>query len=161
MKAKVWIETEAEVDVSVSDMIAALHDLPEPEKLGLALNGLSACLSYLKKLPDDLVARMNDAQRDIITSVLAEQLARYGMPKPADGTDSGCICRGNWRDIVSKTEQFIGRQYRDRQGNVRTFFGVVHAEDDFYYGMYGSEKLDLLSCVGSIESHGYEFIREA
>lgn len=80
MKAKVWIETEVEVDVGVSDMIAALCDMPEPEKLGMALSGLSTCLGYLKKLPDTLVAEMNDKQREIIVATLEEQAARYKTP---------------------------------------------------------------------------------
>lgn len=80
MKAKVWVETEVEVDVGVSDMIAALCDVPEPEKLGLALSGLSTCLGYLKKLPDALVAEMNDKQRGIIVATLEEQVARYKAP---------------------------------------------------------------------------------
>jgi len=80
MKARVWVETEVEVDVGVSDMIAALCDMPEPEKLGMALNGLSTCLGYLKKLPDTLVAEMNDKQRGIIVATLEEQAARYKTP---------------------------------------------------------------------------------
>ena len=80
MKAKVWVETEVEVDVGVSDMIAALCDMPEPEKLVLALSGLSTCLGYLMKLPDALVAEMNDKQREIIVTTLEEQVARYKAP---------------------------------------------------------------------------------
>lgn len=80
MKAKVWIETEVEVDVGVSDMIAALCDMPEPEKLGLALSGISTCLGYMKKLPDSLVAEMNEKQRGIIVATLEEQAARYKAP---------------------------------------------------------------------------------
>ena len=80
MKARVWVETEVEVDVGVSDMIAALCDMPEPEKLGLALSGISTCLGYLKKLPDTLVAEMNDKQREIIVATLEEQAARYKTP---------------------------------------------------------------------------------
>lgn len=80
MKARVWVETEVEVDVGVSDMIAAFCDMPEPEKLGLALSGISTCLGYLKKLPDEMVAEMNDNQRGIIVAALEEQAARYKTP---------------------------------------------------------------------------------
>ena len=83
MKARVWVETEVEVDVSVSDMINALCDMPEPEKLGLAISEISTCLGYLKNLPDDLVAEMNDKQREIIVAALTEQAARYKTPNPA------------------------------------------------------------------------------
>jgi len=76
------------VDVGFSDMIAALCDMPEPKRLGLALSGLSTCLGYLKKLPDAMVAEMNDKQREIIVATLEEQAARYKAPnasgKPTD-----------------------------------------------------------------------------
>ena len=55
-------------------------DMPEPEKIGLAISGLSTCLGYLKKLPDAMVAEMNDKQREIIVATLEEQAARYKTP---------------------------------------------------------------------------------
>ena len=95
MRAKVWVETEVEVEVGVSDMIAALCDLPEPEKLGLALSGLSSCLGYIKKLPDAIVAELNDKQREIIVSTLEAQAARYKTPnaKSAATVGSPLDCR--------------------------------------------------------------------
>ena len=81
-----------------------------------------------------------------------------------------CICKGNWRSIVSECENQIGKQFRDHRGDVATFFGVVHSNDDYYYGMiYDSAKLRrlgdatplrLLSCVGSLETHGYRLVEE-
>ena len=35
------------------------------------------------------------------------------------------------------------------------FFGVVHGGDDFYYGLDGPKGTRLLSCVCSMETHGY------
>lgn len=77
MRTKVWVETEAEVEISASEMIAALHDLPNPEKTGLALSGMSTCLTYIKKMPDSIVSELNDKQREIIVATLEEQAARY------------------------------------------------------------------------------------
>lgn len=95
MKAKVWIETEVEVDVGVSDMIAALCDMPEPEKLGLALSGISTCLGYMKKLPDALVAEINDKQREIIVAILEEQAARYKAPNADFSRGASATSAGN------------------------------------------------------------------
>ena len=71
--------------------------------------------------------------------------------------DKECICQGNWRSIVKETEHLIGKRFRDNRGDVYTFFGLVHGDDDYYYGMNGN-RLALLSCVGSIEGHGFELI---
>jgi hypothetical protein len=73
--------------------------------------------------------------------------------------DAGCICRGNWRALVSECEPVLDMRFRDEQGREYVLFGVVHARDDFYYGMRGispgARSLVLLSCVGSIAGHGY------
>lgn len=71
---------------------------------------------------------------------------------------SKCICKGNWREIVKECEPLIDQKYIDSNGDQYAFFGVVHGGDDFYYGMFGGGKLKLLSCVGSIEGHGYKLI---
>lgn len=68
---------------------------------------------------------------------------------------TGCICKGNWRAIVAGAEPLLDRIYVDERGNRYRFFGIVHASDDYYYGMHGQGKLRLLSCVGSIEGHGF------
>jgi len=71
--------------------------------------------------------------------------------------NTGCICKGNWRKIVAESEPFLNKNFIDRKGNEFIFFGVVHGNDDYYYGMWpvGDYKPVLLSCVGSIECHGY------
>jgi hypothetical protein len=68
---------------------------------------------------------------------------------------SKCICAGNWREIVKESEAFFDKQYVNDNGDEFTFFGVVHAKDDYYYGMNGKSGLRLLSCVGSLETHGF------
>ena len=75
--------------------------------------------------------------------------------------DDECICEGNWRAIVKEMEPLIGRQYRDINGRVVRFFGLVHGDDDYYYGLAGEGKLELLSCVGDIEGYGYELVPTA
>ena len=76
-------------------------------------------------------------------------------PEP---TDAGCICKGNWRAIVRDAEPLIDQRYADENGDVWTFFGLVHASDDYYYGMTGPKGLQLLSCAGSLNSYGFERI---
>ncbi len=73
-----------------------------------------------------------------------------------------CICEGNWRSIVNETEHLIDKLFRDNKGDEYRFFGIVHGSDDYYYGMYKGQnrELMLLSCVGSIEGHGYEPVSE-
>jgi hypothetical protein len=72
-------------------------------------------------------------------------------------TDPGCICKGNWREIVKECEPLFGKVYK-KDGDERsyTLFGVVHADDDYYYGMVATDgTLALLTCVCSIESNGF------
>ena len=77
------------------------------------------------------------------------------MKKP-----SKCICAGNWRAIVSENESMIGRKYKDNRGKVHRFFGLVHGDDDYYYGMSSRTGVVLLSCVGDITGHGFELLPE-
>lgn len=73
-----------------------------------------------------------------------------------------CICKGNWRTIIAECEHLIGKSFKDKDGNNYHFFGVVHGEDDYYYGMSSkyTKSIHLLSCVGSLETSGFELIEE-
>jgi hypothetical protein len=72
--------------------------------------------------------------------------------------DPDCICNGNWRLIVKENQENIGRFYRDLRTNKEyNFFGLVHSDDDFYYGLHG-DGLKLVSCVMSLEHAGYELL---
>lgn len=70
--------------------------------------------------------------------------------------DDGCICHGNWRALVAKTTPFLGKRFRDQNGDHHTFFGLVHGADDYYYGMWDTAgKVRLLSCVGDLAGWGF------
>lgn len=80
----------------------------------------------------------------------------------SDRLDPDCICHGNWRAIVNKTQHLIGRRFRTSRGETFRFFGIVHGDDDYYYGMCNKENgVHLLSCVVSFEMAGYELVDEA
>ena len=68
-----------------------------------------------------------------------------------------CICEGNWRQLVGEYRDLFGRHYTDGK-DTYTFFGLVHADDDYYYGMsnHRTQRTQLLSCVGHIETFGYK-----
>lgn len=73
--------------------------------------------------------------------------------------DDECVCKGNWRLILKEVEHLFNSTYIGYNGQEYTFFGLVHAGDDYYYGMSNKNGVMLLSCVGSIEGHGYTFVR--
>lgn len=74
-------------------------------------------------------------------------------------TEDACICRGNWRSIVGKARADIGKRFHG-DGQEWTFFGIVYGSDDYYYGMWNGMQLSLLSCVGTLEAHGYVAIQK-
>lgn len=66
----------------------------------------------------------------------------------------------NWDNITKEYKPLIGKFFISDKGVKNHFFGLVHADDDYYYGLVTKGgKLNLLSCVGSIENYGYELIK--
>ena len=70
----------------------------------------------------------------------------------------------NWKHLVENYEGRIGDLYvNERQtatskdGSVYEFFGLVHSDDDYYFGMCSVKTgvLLLLSCVCPIEMSGF------
>lgn len=65
--------------------------------------------------------------------------------------------KDNWTLITKEYTPKIGFKYKDTSnGRIYTFFGIVHADDDYYYGLLADDVrgrgLVLSSCVGDIES---------
>ena len=79
---------------------------------------------------------------------------KTGLPKDSQVTE--CICEGNWRSLIKEYGPLIDRWFVDNRGQKWRFYGLVWGSDDFYYGMWRKDKVTLLSCVGSIEGHGFE-----
>lgn len=60
--------------------------------------------------------------------------------------------KDNWTLIVKEYVPKIGFQYKDHSGTEYTFFGLVHADDDYYYGLMGMDgKIMLATCVGGLD----------
>jgi hypothetical protein len=76
--------------------------------------------------------------------------------------DPDCVCHGNWRSIVKETQQWLGDEfeceggYEPHKGRGWYFYGIVYGDDDLYYGMVRDGRHLLLSCVGSIDGHGFK-----
>jgi hypothetical protein len=84
---------------------------------------------------------------------------KYVIDRLKEIADPGCICGGNWRNIVKEHEALFDRKYREvRTGNIYVFTGIVHSEDDYYYLLQKPGECRRLSCVGSIEGFGFELV---
>jgi hypothetical protein len=59
----------------------------------------------------------------------------------------------NWELIVERYHKHIGDIYEDDDGTRYRLFGLVHGDDDYYYGLTNMKtgKLMLYSCVGALE----------
>ena len=83
MRVEVHVDQWVEIDVSAEDCINALHGLRNPERLNMAISGMSAALGFITRVPADMIAEMTEAQRKIIGDTLTKELARY-MPPNAE-----------------------------------------------------------------------------
>lgn len=83
-----------------------------------------------------------------------------GLEKVAE-KDLDCICKGNWRLLVREEKERFNRKFKGTDGEIYRFFGLVYAANDYYYGMMRvkDSKAELLTCVGSIETNGFEEIK--
>ena len=61
----------------------------------------------------------------------------------------------NWARLIERYEPLIGREYCNDKGEVFKFIGLIHARDDYYYGLTQDGRLGMYSCVGSIEDFGF------
>ena len=110
----------------------------------------------------DDYGRFRDAIRNVVAELTSLRSSLSRKDEEIEGLladAGGCVCKGNWRLILSEVQHLIGRHYLDHRGETFSFFGLVVGDDDYYYGMWQKgEQLRLLSCVGSIEGHGYTLI---
>lgn len=141
---------------SLTDEVVEKLNLADPADLRmLQTEGLSNVPGLVFSAMDADSPFLTLAYRETIP--LAKALASGETPEPAV-SEASC---SNWLAIVRETEHLLDRRFRSHDGKVFTFYGIVHARDDYYYGMASLEHgRRLLSCVGSIEGHGYELLPE-
>lgn len=80
MKVRVRIETDAEVNVSLDDILDELNSLPNSERTGAILSAIDSACGILLRVSGERIAGMSDTQRGLIFNMLREQSDRYLMP---------------------------------------------------------------------------------
>lgn len=72
----------------------------------------------------------------------------------------GCICEGNWRNIIKESDPLIGKWFLDKNGKHWKFQGVLWAEDDFYYLFRDtSHKCTYITCCVTLEQAGMRLMK--
>lgn len=67
-----------------------------------------------------------------------------------------------WHSLMQESAPAFGQLFVDPSGRQYKFFGLVDDGEDYYFGMHSKEHgLLLLSCVGSLETHGMTPAQEA
>ena len=77
MKIRQWVTVEQEVtvEVSIEDIAAAIAT--SRDALPSVLRGINNCYSFMKAVPDSMIARMNEHQLDIVRVEFQKQVDRY------------------------------------------------------------------------------------
>lgn len=96
---------------------------------------------------------------DEVTDEQWDEYRKHQVRVDVDELFTHSACK-NLDLLIKKTEHLIGKKYIDRNcGGKFTFVGIIVGSDDYYYGMYSKKNgLMQLSCVGDIESFGFELI---
>lgn len=75
---------EVEVNITLEDIVCAIAE--ETDSESMVLRGISNCHRFLKAVPDSVIAKMSDKQRETIHAALLEQVQRY-KAKPTGEAD--------------------------------------------------------------------------
>lgn len=65
----------------------------------------------------------------------------------------------NLEIIVDEYEPMFGGLFKDDKGEFFTLLGILICKDDYYYLMHKHGSIRQLSCVGTLESHGYQQVK--
>lgn len=144
-------------------MSDVLSSNPMTDALMGTAAALAAAISLLERTPAARKAAPSDTMFRMMLDDYrkALEIARTVLQSPAETTaDPECICQGNWRALLKEFDPLIGTCFKDDKGKTWTFFGLVHTDEDYYYGMRDdSGAYRLLSCVGSLDGgHGFTAI---
>lgn len=77
MKIPVWVETEVEVEINAKHIVAALNDLPEPDRKDSLCSGLNSFANFLNKVSDELIMTLAIEQRRVIGEFFEQQAKRW------------------------------------------------------------------------------------
>lgn len=77
MRVKVWVEAEADADVSLGDVLEHLAALPDSERMPAVLSAINAAHGIFNRVPDKSIADMTIDQRRLIAEALTRQAGRY------------------------------------------------------------------------------------
>ena len=75
IEKSVSVDVDVDVDVCFEDIVAAIWE--DPDRQSTALRGINNCHRFLKAIPDEIVSKLNDKQRETIFSALTEQVQRF------------------------------------------------------------------------------------
>ena len=78
MKIITWANIdpiEVEVEVTLEDIRASLHESPESRTEAMQL--INRCAVVIKSIDPDIIGGMSSAQRQVISDFFTEQAAKY------------------------------------------------------------------------------------
>lgn len=84
MKVRAFVEY-VDVDVSLGDVLSALDDLPDSDRMPSILSAINTAHGILQRVASDHIAELDVKQREIIGSALLEEARRY-LPTNAPTT---------------------------------------------------------------------------
>lgn len=88
VEKSVNVDIDVDVDVCLEDIVAAIWE--DPDRQRTALRGISNCHRFMKAIPDEVIAGLNDAQRKTIFEALTPLVERFRpQPSSASGGSHG------------------------------------------------------------------------
>lgn len=73
----VEVETEVEININSSDLIAMMLSKQNPITEFEAREILNTCLGLLINMPDDLIKKLGEPSKKMIYSVMQSQISKY------------------------------------------------------------------------------------
>lgn len=70
-------EKEVEVSIDVEDIAAVLSELPEDDSKPQLFRLLNNTAGFFRAIKDEMIAKLNDSQRETIRNFLTEQASRF------------------------------------------------------------------------------------
>lgn len=78
MRVKTWVNIDQEIEISISlDEITSELVAQDDKGVHASMVGLNNCATFMKAIPDTVIAEMNEAQRTTIAKFMAEQSRRF------------------------------------------------------------------------------------